>query len=100
MAASLTPDQLRALARHGAQGRLTELRNEINAIEAAFPDLAPARGRGRGGRGRKQASASQPAATAADARPSGRRGWNDAQRKAAADRMKAYWAKRKGGKKK
>jgi hypothetical protein len=104
--ASLTQEQLNALARHGAQARINELRQEIAAIEQAFPDLRTSSG----GRSRKQrsalaeqrASASDTPAEApnSDSGAKGRRGWSDTQRKAAAARMKAYWAKRKAGRKK
>jgi len=94
LASELSQDQLRSLARHGAQARINELQAEISAIQAAFPDLASRRGRPR-----QQASSAQPA-TARDARTTGRRGWSAAQRKAAGERMKAYWAKRKAGRKK
>jgi len=94
---ALSQEQLNALARHGAQARIDELRQEIAAIERAFPQL-----RRRGGRPRKQASAAESSATGSQ--PSARRrrtrGWSASQRKAAADRMKAYWAKRKAGRKK
>jgi hypothetical protein len=100
----LSRDQLNTLARHGAQTRINELRQEIAAIEQAFPDLRSRRG----GRPRKRAAGG--ASTSATATESsggnatvkrrGRRGWSAAQRKAAADRMRAYWAKRKGGRKK
>ena len=94
---ALSQEQLNALARHGAQARIDELRQEIAAIERAFPQLR----RRRGGRPRKQATAERPTTAS---QPTGRRrrtrGWSAAQRKAAADRMKAYWAKRKGGRKK
>src|SRR3954451_23655443 len=95
LASELSQDQLRSLARHGAQARINELQAEISAIQAAFPDLASRRGR----RPRQQASSAQQA-TASDARTTGRRGWSAAQRKAAGERMKAYWAKRKAGRKK
>jgi len=89
---------LKALARHGAQARINELRQEIAAIVQTFPDLRARRG----GRPRKQASAPQvsTAANESTATRRGRRGWSAAQRKAAANRMKAYWAKRKAGRKK
>jgi hypothetical protein len=103
---SLTQEQLNTLARHGAQARISELRREIAAIEQEFPDLRTRRGR----RSRKQrlapaeqrASASDtPAETSnSESGGKGRRGWSAAQRKAAAARMKAYWAKRKAGRKK
>jgi hypothetical protein len=93
---ALSQEQLNALARHGAQARIEELRQEIAAIERAFPQL-----RRRGGRPRKQASAAESSATSQPAARRRRtRGWSASQRKAAADRMKAYWAKRKAGRKK
>lgn len=98
MASSLSREQLLALARHGAQARLTELQNEIAAIQRAFPALRARRG----GRPRKQVSADQPPATANESAAArrGRRSWSAAQRKAAAERMRAFWAKRKSGRKK
>jgi hypothetical protein len=101
---SLSQEQLQSLARHGAQARIAELRHEIAAIEQAFPDLRPRRR----GRPSKQSSASAAPAQAesattsngAAAKPRGRRGWSAAARKAAAARMKAYWRKRKAGRKK
>jgi hypothetical protein len=104
LASSLSQDQLLRLARHGAQARISELRNEITAIQRAFPDIGGSEGR----RGRKQNTVATSAASAADSGDapssdgrsgSGRRSWNAAQRKAAAERMKSYWAKRKAGKK-
>jgi hypothetical protein len=55
---SLSMDQLKQLAAHGARARVEELRAEIAAITRAFPDVAnsgevPAPRRGRGRRGRK-----------------------------------------------
>jgi len=92
----LSQEQLNALARHGATARLNELRQEIAAIEQAFPDLRARR------RGRRQTSAQHtasasdaPAEVASESDRKGRRGWSAAARKAAAARMKAYWAKRK-----
>jgi hypothetical protein len=100
LASSLSNDQLLRLAQHGAQTRIAELRDEINLIEQAFPDMQ----RRRRGRPRKQKAAASSSADAAQqsASPdkqrsskSGRRRWTAAQRKAAGERMKAYWAKRK-----
>lgn len=102
MASALTNDQLLRLARHGAQARILELRNEIAAIERAFPDLTGGRQGGRAkGRGRAADGATATASGEDDAsrKTGGRRGWNAAQRKAAADRMKNYWAQRKATKK-
>jgi hypothetical protein len=99
---ALSREQLNALARHGAQTRVNELRQEIAAIEQAFPDLRSRRG----GRPRKRAAGGASAGAAESAgdtgtvKRRGRRGWSASQRKAAADRMRAYWAKRKGTRKK
>jgi hypothetical protein len=104
LASSLSQDQLLRLARHGAEARISELRNEIAAIQSTFADLDGTAARS----GRKQSTAVTSAASAADSGEvpssgdrsgSGRRSWNAAQRKAAADRMKSYWAKRKAGRK-
>jgi hypothetical protein len=72
------------LARLGASTRLEELKQEISAIEALL-----------GGR-----SAGTAKSARKGSRKVGRRGWTAAQRKAAADRMKTYWAKWRAGKKK
>jgi len=78
---------LKSYARRGAEVRLAELREEMNAIHAAFPDLR---------RGR-------PAATqvgiATDVRKRRRRkGMSAAQRKAVGERMRKYWAARRKAK--
>ena len=92
MADQLSRDQLVRLAQLGAATRLEELKEEIAAIEA----LLGARGRGR------PARRGGAVAGAATSRRRGRRrrSWTAAQRKAAAERMKRYWAKRKAGTKK
>jgi hypothetical protein len=105
LASALNQEQLLRLARHGASARLKELRDEIASIESAFPDLrSTGRGNGRAGR-RASTSLSLAAAgvePATNNQPSnsGRRAWTPAQRKAAAERMRAYWAKRHAGRKK
>jgi hypothetical protein len=73
---SLSNSQLHQLARQGAVNRIAELRTEIASIERAFPKTAGQR-------------------AVSGRRKPGRRGWNPAQRKAAALRMKKYWAARK-----
>jgi len=75
-------------ARVGAQERLIELRREMDAIYSAFPDLT-GRGRPRGG---------ARAASDAEPRKPGRRKWSATQRKAAAERMRKYWAAKSGRK--
>jgi hypothetical protein len=106
LAASLNRSQLLRL---GAGARLKELRDEIAAIEEAFPDLRPVAqrfGRRRGSRktarSSAQTAASRERQTGSDAGASKprRRQWTAAQRKAAADRMKAYWSKRNAARKK
>jgi hypothetical protein len=86
------------LLRLGASARLQELRAEIAAIEKAFPDLASAaRARVRRGSRKKAASREQRGLSGARRPKRPRRRWTAAQRKAAADRMRAYWSKRKSG---
>jgi hypothetical protein len=80
MRTSLSTSQLHQLACQGALNRIAELEAEISAIEAAFK---PGKAGKRRGRRRKP----------------GRRGWSPAQRRAAALRMKKYWAARKSAKK-
>jgi hypothetical protein len=79
--ASLNQEQLRQLARLGAQARLDELREEEAAIRAEFPELF--------GRGRK---------AAANGAASSRRNMSSANRKAVSERMRKYWAERRKAK--
>ena len=72
------------LARAGAERRLGELQSELASLFRLFPDLRRSRG---GAPGRN--------AAAAGPRKRRRRAWSAAQRKAAADRMRKYWAARK-----
>lgn len=82
---AISRSELMRLAQTGAAARLQELRNEISAIYRSFPGLR--RGPGR----RAEASAG--------GRQAGRRRWTAAQRKAAAERMRKYWASRRNSKK-
>ena len=84
--------QLLKLARAGAETRLAELRQEIQFIYRSFPDMR------RSGRAAASPAAAARVGRSRRRRP-GARGWSVAQRKAAADRMKKYWAARKAGKK-
>ena len=81
---AVSRSELLKLARTGAERRLNELQSEIASLIRLFPDL---RGSRSGGRGRAAKSGSRR-----------RRGWNAAQRKAAADRMRKYWAARRAKK--
>lgn len=83
MAQSLSRTELLKLARAGAVARVAELRAEIESIYRAFPEARNA--------------GSEPARERSSRRP-GSRGWSPAQRKAAAERMKKYWAGRKAKK--
>ena len=82
MPRSVERSQLMKFARVGAEARVAQLRAELASIYKAFPDLRRANG---------AAASANP--------PTTRRPWNAAQRKAAADRMRKYWASRKAGKK-
>ena len=84
MATELSRDQLKRLARLGAQSRLTELRKEETAIRKAFPDLF------RGGRGAKPAPAAAPAKRTRKLRK-----MSAAEKRAVSERMKKYWAERR-----
>jgi hypothetical protein len=75
----LSNTQLHQLARQGAVNRIAELRAEIAKIEQAFPKT------------------NSHVASIRRSRTPGHRGWSPAQRKAAALRMKKYWATRKAG---
>ena len=80
---AMSRSELLKLARAGAATRVQQLREEIEGIYRSFPELR------RGG-----------AASAAKGtgRPAGRRGWTAAQRKAAAERMRRYWAAKRNKK--
>lgn len=75
----LSLEQLRDLAKAGAEATLHRLRAEIEVLERTFPELASARGR------QQTASAIQ--------RRAGR--MSAAARKAVSERMKKYWAERR-----
>jgi hypothetical protein len=82
------------LAKLGAEARLQDLLNEVKLLTNLFPDL-------RKSFDRDELPVSFLLKQGADkaARATGRRGWSPAQKKAAAARMKAYWAKKKAAKK-
>ena len=87
---------LRAYALVGAQARVTELREELASIYAAFPELREVRETFPPRRVRKASEVALAAEVPAGRR---RRGMTAAQRKAVSARMKKYWAaKRKTGK--
>jgi hypothetical protein len=92
----MTRDQMQHFARFGAEARLQAISQERDAILQAFPDLGRASAQANGSLngtapGRRATSPATP--------PAGkRRGMSAAQRKAVGERMKAYWAKRRGEK--
>ena len=89
----LTRQELLRLARLGAHARLAELRAEISAIEGLI-------GPGRRKRGRPAKVKARTATPSDRGRAKRKTRWTAAQRRAVAERMKAYWAKRKAGLKK
>jgi hypothetical protein len=125
---ALSSDQMRSLARLGAQARLEQIKAEIAGLTALIGEGGGGRGAGRSrtapstparGRKRGKLSAAARARIAAAQRArwakvkaakSGdqkaapatrrRRGMSPAQRKAVSERMKKYWASRRSGAKK
>ena len=83
----MTADQLRELARTGAEVTLNRLRAEIIAIERTFPELALPQGRRAVRRAVKDATRRT-------------RSMSAAARKAVSTRMKTYWAERRKAQKK
>jgi hypothetical protein len=76
------------------------LQGEIASIHQMFPDLKDvvrpqAAAQSTDEDSTQQASAAGTESESAPRRRRRKRGWSPAQRKAAAERMKAYWAKRK-----
>jgi hypothetical protein len=93
VANELSKEQLQRLARLGAHARLDELEAERRAILRAFPGLSAQAAR--------LAKAGAPTAAPAEAAPvPGKKGarrkkMSAAQRKAASERMRKFWAERK-----
>lgn len=83
---AISRSELLKLARAGAANRVQELRDEIDAIYRSFPDLR-----------RKAGRAAKPSSTGTGV--AGRRRWTASQRKAAAERMRKYWAAKRNSKK-
>ena len=80
---SLSMEQLRRLARHGASAMITELEAEVYAIRKAFPELE---------------RAARSAKTAGKRLGRRRKSMSAATRKAVSARMKKYWAARRAAK--
>jgi hypothetical protein len=96
----LPATHLMDLAKRGAAARLSELVHEAEMLLGLFPSLRASFDPDELPtnfilkRGAQRAERRQTAP-----RRRKRSGWSAAQRKAAATRMKAYWAKRKAGRK-
>ncbi len=91
--AELSREELRRLARLGAQTRLQELKREEGAIRHAFPELFRAGSRPAAGGAESEAGA------APVRRRRRRSNMSAAARKAVSERMRKYWAeRRKSGK--
>ena len=90
------PFDLKTYARRGAEMRLSELQEEMDAILRAFPDLKA----GRQARGRRPRAASAVAVKTPTGDAVTRRRHKPmtaAQRRAVGRRMKKYWAERRKG---
>jgi len=83
------------LARRGAEQRYAELKTEIAALVRDFPHLV-----GRGAGRRPSAASDGTAAPTAGRRRRRRAKMSAAARKAVSERMKKYWATRRGAKQK
>lgn len=93
VAKSLSMDQLKKLAAHGARARLEELRAEIAAIARAFPDVTAAGDRAVPRRRRRRRAAGATAATTNGKRSRRRRGkLSAAGRAAISAAQKKRWA--------
>jgi len=87
VAKRLSEQEILRLARLGALARLWELEEEAKAIRRMFPGLKAVP---------EGAAAAPKPARKARARKSGGGHMSPEARKAAAERMKAYWARKKG----
>ena len=88
---TLSRSDLLRLAHTGAAARVKVLQEELDSLYDSFPGLRA--GRRRGKQADSSAAAPAPASTAKIGRK--RSGWSAAKRKAAADRMRKYWADKK-----
>lgn len=84
-----TPIDMQRLARLGAVARLKELEEEAAAIRKAFPGIGKAPTATR-------AAAEPPPAPKPNKKTKKRSSMSPEARKAAAERMRAYWAKKRG----
>lgn len=85
----MTTFDLKSYARRGAEVRLAELHEEMNAIYTAFPDL-------RGGRQQPtNESAQGNGSVDRPVRRRRRRKMSAAERKAVSERMRRYWSERR-----
>ena len=98
---------MKEFARRGAEARIAELQQELEAIYRAFPQLRGSR-RGAGkvvinheeqfGRSGASVQSAKEPAVANPPRRGKRRKMTAAERKAVSERMRKYWAARRKGK--
>lgn len=90
---------MKGYARRGAEARLPELNQELEAIFGAFPDLRQSKpGRGASPKAAASAGGAEAGngrALASDAPVRRRKPMSAAQKKAVGLRMKKYWAERR-----
>ncbi len=90
MATSLTPADLKQLARVGAAARIKELEREIASLRRAFPGLGPKPSAG--------AAAESATATVAKNRRGRKAPMSAEEKKEVSARMRRYWAQRRAAK--
>jgi hypothetical protein len=95
MARELSMEELKRLARLGAQARLGQIEEERRSILLAFPGLTPTLAR----RTPEGAAGGQPEAAGPTRKPGRRRRrkMTAAEKKTVSERMKKFWAARKQG---
>ncbi len=95
---TLTPLELKQLARVGAAARIKELETEIASLRRAFPSLGS--GQERTALASSGPAPSKPGRKAKTARRGRRSPMSAAERKAVSIRMQKYWAERRKAKEK
>ena len=95
MAKKIADSELRRLALPGAQAKLRDLQAEVAALLETFPEL---RRGARGRRGAQEARDDGAPTTRRRRKPGRKTPMTAAERKAVSDRMKKYWAEKRGKK--
>ncbi len=97
MAKSLSPIELKQLARIGAASKIKELEREIAALRRAFPSLNASSSAGPVA---PEIGAPKPGRKAKASRRGRRSPMSAAERRAVSQRMQKYWAERRKAKEK